>query len=189
MSDSIEALVIGFVLCADSFSAALALGTRKHNLRDALRLAFTSGGVEALVALLGAYAGKQFLSQFDFIDHWVSFVLLLSVSLHMFWETYQEVSGDTTDTEKIDREFHGYFKILVVSFATSLDALAVGVSLGVGQKPLPIFIVSIGLWAFIASLLGMKLSAKATQKWGPFVNLFGATILMLMAIWFLVEGL
>lgn len=74
-----EVIIVGLVLSADSFSAALALGTRTHKASDALKFACSSGGAEALVSFLGSIAGAKVVSEFDSFDHWVSFLLLFFV--------------------------------------------------------------------------------------------------------------
>ena len=83
MNNYLEIIVFALVLSADSFSAAIALGLRKHNWRDSLKFALTSGGIEALVAFIGAIGGAGVLARFDFIDHWISFFILLAVAVHM----------------------------------------------------------------------------------------------------------
>lgn len=187
MAHFLEAFIIGLVLCADSFSAALAMGARPHKTRDSLRFAFSSGGAEAFVAFLGAIAGAKFIAQFDFIDHWISFGLLLIVAIHMIHEGIEELKNK--DKSEEPKKFHSFLKIIIVSFATSLDAFAVGVTLGVSGKSLPIFITSIGLWAFVSTLIGMRIAKKASSKLGPIFNLIGAGVLIILALKFLIEGL
>lgn len=183
-----EVLIVGLVLSADSFSASLAMGARKHTKSDVLKFAFSSGGAEALVSFLGAIAGAQVIAKFDSIDHWVSFILLSAVAIHMAIEGISELKGSADDEDE-PKAFHSFLKILVVSFATSLDAFAVGVSLGVTGKPLLPFVASIGLWAFFSTIIGMKIASKASHKIGPVFNLIGALVLLSLAIKFLIEGL
>ena len=121
MSELFEILFIGLVLSVDSFSASLAMGARDHKFSDSLKFAISSGGAEALVSFLGAIAGSTIIAQFDFIDHWISFVILLLVSLHMAYEGI----NDFKNTEVVKtQKFHSFIKIIIVSFATSLDAFA-----------------------------------------------------------------
>lgn len=182
-----EVVIIGLVLSADSFSAALAMGARPHSFKNSLTFAFSSGGVEAFVSYLGAIAGARLISQFDSIDHWISFLLLAFVALHMIYEGIQELKGDETNI--VDKKFHGPFKIIIVSFATSLDAFAVGVGLGVNTKPLLPYLISIGFWAFAATILGMQIAKKTSHKLGAVFTFIGAGILLLLAFKFLIEGL
>src|SRR5690606_6838326 len=126
MFNLLEVLIVGLVLCADSFSAALAMGTRPHKFTDTLKFAFSSGGAEALVSFVGALAGAKVIAEFDSIDHWISFVLLIAVAVHMAQEGIQELKNRHNENQET-KPFHSYLKVLIVSFATSLDALAVGV--------------------------------------------------------------
>lgn len=176
----IEATIFGLILSADSFSAAVAMGFRPHKLVDSFKFALSSGSAEALVALVGAWAGHKIVSQFDSIDHWVSFTLLMAVAIHMAYEGWVELKEKRVEVE--EQNFHSYFKVLIVSFATSLDALAVGVGLGSSQKPLMPFIVSIGIWAFIATIVGMSMAKRVSKKLGPIFSLIGSLTLMGIAV-------
>jgi len=186
MAQIFEILFIGFVLSADSFSASLAMGARPHKFSDSLKFAISSGGAEALVSFLGAIAGSTIIAQFDSIDHWAAFVILVLVALHMGYEGIVELKSNEVPEAK---KFHGFIKILIVSLATSLDAFAVGVSLGVSEKPLIPFITSIGLWAFFSTLLGMAIAKRSSQRLGPIFSIIGALILFSLAVKFLVEGI
>lgn len=184
----IEVLIVGLVLSADSFSAALAMGSRPHKLSDTLRFAFLSGGAEALVSFLGALAGAKIIAEFDSIDHWISFFLLAAVAIHLAYEGIDALKNKNIEKAE-PKEFHSFFKILIVSLATSLDAFAVGVSLGVAGKPLVPYIISIGLWALFSTIIGMNIAKIASKKVGPFFNLIGSLVLFTLAFKFLIAGL
>lgn len=175
----LEVIIIGMVLSADSFSAAIAMGMRPFSRNDALKFAVSSGGAEAVVALLGALAGTHIVSKFGEIDHWIAFILLGGVSLHMGYEGILNFISKEIKTEQL--EFHSFKKILIVSLATSLDAFGFGISLGVSKKPMIPFIMSIGVWAFISTIFGLFLAKKLSLKFGPSVNILGAIVLGIMA--------
>lgn len=175
----LEVITIGLVLSADSFSAAIAMGSRPFSRRDALTFACASGGAEALVTLVGALTGAHIISRFEAIDHWIAFALLAAVALHMGYEGLCDLLSKEVKEERL--EFHSFFKILVVSFATSLDALGVGIGLGIADKPLAPFVISIGFWAFVTTLLGLFLAKKLSQKFGPIMSLVGSVVLGIMA--------
>ena len=86
MSLFYEVLLVGLILSADSFSAAVAMGLRPFSRKDALKFAASSGAAEALVALIGAMAGTHVIAKFSAIDHWIAFILLGLVALHMEYE-------------------------------------------------------------------------------------------------------
>lgn len=180
MSLAMEALVIGLVLSADSFSAAMAMGARPFTRKDALKFAASSGIAEGGVALIGALAGEHIISRFAAIDHWIAFTLLAGVALHM---AYEGISDLRNKEEKVERtDFHSFAKILIVSLATSLDAFGVGISLGIANTPMPAFIASISCWAFIATLVGLNFSRKLSKKYGSVMSLVGAVVLGILAV-------
>lgn len=197
MSSWLEILLLGMVLSADSFSAAFAMGHRPYARKDAVRFACVSGGAEALSALLGAFSGSAFLARFAAIDHWIAFGLLTAVAMHMAWEGVEQLRRRTpagldsrlsaTERAGLDpsvssSQFHGTFRILLVSFATSLDAFGVGVGFGVTGKPMMPFLGSIGIWAFLATLTGLDLSRRLSKKAGPVMTIVGAGVLEIIAI-------
>ncbi|MFA6237996.1 MAG: manganese efflux pump [Bacteriovorax sp.] len=175
----IEVLIVGLILSADSFSAAVAMGSRPFSEKDAFKFAGASGGAEALSTLIGALAGSYVISRFAAIDHWIAFFLLGGVAAHMAWEGVMDLKNKEEKVESVD--FHSFTKILIVSFATSLDAFGVGVGLGVAQKPILPYILSIGLWAFVTTLTGLHLAKRLSKKFGPIMNLVGSIVLGILA--------
>ncbi len=155
------------------------MGLRPFSKKDALRFAFSSGSAEAIVALIGALAGAQIIKRFAAIDHWIAFGLLASVATHMAYEGIRDLRSKEAKEEKLD--FHSFTKVLIVSFATSLDAFGVGVGLGISNKPLTPYIISIGFWAFITTMAGLHLAKRLSQKFGPIMSLVGAVVLWIMA--------
>jgi putative Mn2+ efflux pump MntP len=185
----LEIITIGLILSADSFSAAVAMGLRPFSRNDALKFACSSGGAEAGVALIGSLAGSYIISRFSAIDHWIAFILLGAVALHMAYEGVIHLIQNSNNAESSNEEksqtekteFHSYGKILIVSLATSLDAFGVGIGLGIAHKPIVPYIISIGFWAFVSTLAGMYLARKLSAKFGPIMNLVGAIVLGFMA--------
>ncbi len=175
----LEIITIGLILSADSFSAAIAMGLRPFSRKDAIKFAISSGGAEALVALVGAMAGLHLISKIKSFDHWIAFALLLAVALHMAYEGLCDLLSKEITPQRLD--FHSFSKILIVSFATSLDAFGVGIGLGVAKKPILPYIFSIGFWAFISTIAGLYLARKFSKNSAPIVTLFGALVLIIMA--------
>jgi putative Mn2+ efflux pump MntP len=181
-----QAFTVGLILSADSFSAALAMGNRPFTKSLALKFALISGGSEAVVAFLGSISGSFVIKYFSSIDHWIAFILLGLVAVHMFYEGLKELFFETQESEenkkKTEKSSHSLFKIVLVSLATSMDAFAVGMGLGVAQKPMPLFVFFIGLWAFSTTLLGLYLAKKLSHHFGSYMNLIGGIILSVMAL-------
>jgi len=174
-----EVFIVGLILSADSFSAAVAMGLRPFSKKDAFKFAFLSGGCEAVVTLIGAKAGEYLISHFQSIDHWIAFSLLMAVALHMAYEGFHDLISKKIKEEKL--EFHSLLKILIVSLATSLDAFGVGIGLGISNKPISSYIISIGVCAFLATIAGLYLAKNLSKKFSPIITLFGAIILGIIA--------
>lgn len=182
MAMFIEVLIMGLILCADSFSAAIAMGSRPFTRKDAIKFGLSSGGAEAIATFVGYWAGANVISLIASIDHWVAFGLLAAVAIHMAIEGIQELRGHGDGEAETKEEFHSFAKVLLVSFATSLDAFGVGVSLGIAHKPITPFVISIGIWAFAATIVGLYLSRKLSDKFGPIFTLIAAGVLGYMSI-------
>ncbi|CEG58634.1 manganese efflux pump MntP [Legionella fallonii] len=176
----LEPIALGLVLSADSFSAAIAMGLKPHKFRDAIKFASLSGGAELIATFIGAWAGEKIISQFSSIDHWIAFFLLFAVAMHMLYEGFIEWKnrGETLDVVK----FHGFIKLLIVAVATSLDSLAVGVSLGISNKPLFPYLISIGGCAFVTTVIGMGIAKRIPKRLSAIFNVIAASILFILAV-------
>lgn len=177
----VEVFALGLVLSADSFSAAVAMGARPFKRSDAIKFALCSGGAELLATAAGYWAGHNVISLISSVDHWIAFGLLALVAIHMAMEGIEALRNRHKETEEMP-DFHSFGKVLLVSFATSLDAFGVGVGLGVADKPVGPFLVSIGFWAFAATIVGLYLARKLSDKFGPIFTLIGAAVLGYMSI-------
>ncbi len=174
-----EVIIVGLILSADSFSAAIAMGLRSFSKKDALKFAISSGAAEAFVALVGAMAGFHLIAKIQAFDHFIAFGLLMAVALHMLYEGFCDFLSKEIKPQKLS--FHSFTKILIVSFATSLDAFGVGIGFGIAKKPITPYIFSIGIWAFLATLAGLYLAKKLSKKSAPIITIIGSTILIIMA--------
>jgi manganese efflux pump family protein len=180
LSGIVEVFMLGLVLSADSFSAAVAMGSRPFKRSEALKFAACSGGAETLATWAGYWAGANVISLIAAYDHWIAFALLGGVAAHMFYEGISELRSKEAKVEQVN--FHSFTKVLIVSFATSLDAFGVGVGLGIAKKEIAPYLASIAFWAFSATLLGLYLARKLSHKFGPIFTLIAACVLALMSI-------
>lgn len=183
MNSIYEIIIIGLILSADSFSAAIAMGLRPFSKKDALKFAVSSGSAEALSAFAGTMAGIHLISKIKAVDHWIAFTLLMLVAIHMAYEGFIDLSNKEIKEEKLD--FHSFTKILIVSFATSLDAFGVGIGLGISKASITPYILSIGIWAFLSTIAGLYLATNLSKKFGhkfsPIITIIGSIILAIMA--------
>ncbi|STX27988.1 Domain of uncharacterised function DUF [Legionella beliardensis] len=176
----IEPIIWGLVLSVDSFSAALAMGFRPHKLSDSLKFATSSGGAELIATFLGMLLGEKVIMQLGSIGQWIACLLLFGVAVRMFYEGIMEFKHGNHNKQLV--KFHSFVKILIVSIATSIDALAVGVSLGVANKPLLPYLISIGGWAFISTMVGMAIAKRAPKRLSAIFSMVGALIIFILAV-------
>jgi putative Mn2+ efflux pump MntP len=147
-----EILLISFGVSMDAFAVAVSAGTshRLFRFRQALLMALFFGGFQTIMPLLGWCGGYSCKHLIETFDHWVAFVLLLLVGGKMMYESVQH-------DDKNDNTNNNSFKIgllFVLALATSIDALAVGVSLSFVNVPLFLPVTMMGIITFFMALLG-----------------------------------
>lgn len=182
MAFFIEVLILGLVLSADSFSAAVAMGSRKFSRSDLFKFAFASGFAEMAAVVAGYFAGAKMIATISEYDHWVAFGLLAGIALHLLWEGICDLRSPKHDSDPSKEVEHSFLKILLVSVATSLDAFGVGIGLGIAEKPILPFAVSIGCWAFATTILGVYIGNRASSKLGPIFTMIAGLVLGFLSI-------
>ena len=176
-------LLIAVGLAMDSLAVSISGGIvmRPFCMRQALRLAFTMGIFQGGMTLLGWLMGVSFSSYITAFDHWIAFILLGFLGGKMIYESFREeettISSFSTKT------------LLTLGVATSIDALAVGVSMAFLKTSIyfPAFII--GFVTFSLSLIGVISGYRFGKIKGINVELFGGIILIIIGIKILVEHL
>jgi len=181
----IELILTGIGLSMDAFAVAMCkgLGLRTFDKKRALLIGAFFGGFQALMPLMGWLLGQQFEYLITNIDHWVVFALLVLIGGKMIIEAVRdEEDEDCTDTFRI-RE------LLMLSLATSIDALAVGISFAfLSVKILPAITV-IGITTFVLSFIGVAVGCRFGAKYRKGATLTGGIILVLLGVKILLEHL
>lgn len=163
---------IAVALAMDAFAVALAAGTVLNPLtgRHLFRFGFHFGLFQLLMPIIGWLAGLTVQKWITAYDHWIAFALLAFVGGKMIWEAFHEEEKMASDPTR-------GATLILLSIATSIDALAVGLTLamlGVGiWRPA----VVIGLVAGILTVAGMLLGRRLGQIWGKRVEVCGGVIL------------
>lgn len=182
MAFFLEVLILGLVLSADSFSAAVAMGSRKFSRSDLLKFAFASGFAEMAAVVAGYFAGNKMIAAISAYDHWVAFGLLAGIAAHLLFEGVSELWSPAYDDAAGKEVEHSFLKILLISVATSLDAFGVGIGLGIAEKPIVPFAISIAFWAFVTTILGVYIGNRASSKLGPIFTIIAGLVLGFLSI-------
>ena len=183
----IELLLIGIGLSMDAFAVAICKGLnmRKINYKHATIIALFFGGFQALMPLVGWALGKQFESYITSIDHWIAFVLLAFIGGNMIRESMNDSDDDKKENlEKLDIK-----ELFMLAIATSIDALAVGITFAFLQVNIIEAIGIIGITTFILSVLAVIIGNKFGNKYGKKAELFGGIVLVLIGVKILLEHL
>lgn len=183
----LEIFLIGVGLSADAFSVAVCKGLnmRKLNMKHAYIIALFFGGFQALMPLIGYLLGTSFSSYIESFDHWIAFVLLAFIGGKMAIEAIREKDED--EEEKTDVLKIG--ELTVMAIATSIDALAVGITFAFLKVNILFSILLIGVTTFALSLGGVLLGNRFGAKYKSKAELAGGIILVLIGVKILLEHL
>jgi putative Mn2+ efflux pump MntP len=178
-------ILIAVGLSMDAVAVAVSFGiTRKSiNFSDATTIAFWFGGFQALMPLLGWLVGFTLKELITDIDHWIAFFLLLIIGARMLYESFFGKEKD------IPINSLNIGTLLLLSIATSIDALVVGMSLALINVPIITPIIIIGCVTFILSHIGVFLGKKVGQFFARKVGVVGGLILIAIGTKILLEHL
>lgn len=184
----VELLLIAVGLSMDAFAVSICkgLGMKEVNLKVAVVLALFFGGFQALMPLIGWALGSQFLGIIGPIDHWVAFVLLAVIGGKMLWEAFREDAGEG-DGKPADRIDLGEFLILAI--ATSIDALAVGISFAALSVDIVPSVALIGVTTFTFSIAGVFVGNFFGSRYEKPASIVGGVVLILIGTKILLEHL
>jgi putative Mn2+ efflux pump MntP len=183
--DAITLTGLALALAMDAFAVALGTGAVLSRLtgRHLFRLGFHFGLFQALMPVIGWLAGLTIIQWVEAWDHWIAFSLLAIIGGRMIYEA-------VSDEEKADeRDPTKGLSLVLLSIATSIDALAVGFSLSVIGVSIWMPALVIGLVAGVLTIAGMLLGGRIGDRWGSRVEIFGGLVLITIGIKILIEHL
>ncbi len=183
----VELFIVGLGLSMDAFSVAVCKGLamKKTDYYQAFVIALFFGGFQALMPLLGWLLGSRFERYIHVYDHWVAFLLLGIIGGKMIFDALRSGNDDAcVFTKRID-----YKELTVMALATSVDALAVGITLACLDVSIFGAISIIGATTFILCAGGVVLGNKFGRKYKRNAALAGGSILILMGLKILLEHL
>jgi manganese efflux pump family protein len=182
--DHLTLLGIAVALAMDAFAVALGTGMNLATLtgRHLFRLGFHFGLFQALMPIVGWLAGQSVQERIAAWDHWIAFALLAFVGGHMLKEAFS-AKEERTSAKDPTRGM----SLVLLSVATSIDALAVGFTLSMLGVSIWWPALIIGLVAGVLTVVGMLLGRRAGDHWGPRVEIVGGLILIGIGLKILVE--
>jgi putative Mn2+ efflux pump MntP len=175
---TVQLFIIAIGLAMDAFAVSISSGAvlRKVKVRHALLIASFFGGFQAIMPFIGWSAGNWVRTYVAAFDHWIAFLLLLAVGVKMIWEAWKdEASRARLDPTRISILF-------VLAVATSIDALAVGLSLSFLDTSILLPVLIIGAVTFVMCVVGTYLGTMARRIVGNRVEAVGGIILIAIGI-------
>ncbi|MBR3962117.1 MAG: manganese efflux pump [Oscillospiraceae bacterium] len=179
----IELILIGISLSMDAFAVSICKGLSvgKIKPKHMLIAGIWFGGFQALMPLIGYLLGSTFEQYITSIDHWVAFILLGIIGINMIKES--------RETENDQDSSFGFKAMLVLAVATSIDALAVGITFAFLKVDILLAIALIGITTFAFSAAGIKIGSVFGAKYKSKAEFFGGAVLIFLGIKILIEHL
>ena len=174
-------LAVGLSMDAFAVSVCKGLSLGKIKPKHMCIAGAWFGGFQALMPLIGYFLGSFFAEMIEKYDHWVAFVLLAIIGGNMIKESFGK-------DEKVDSSMD-VKSMLLLAIATSIDALAVGVTFAFLQVQIVPAVSFIGVITFIFSAVGVKIGSLFGTKYKSKAELFGGIVLVLIGIKILLEGI
>lgn len=185
----IELFLLGIGLAMDAFAVSVCkgLGMRRLNKKQALIIGLYFGGFQALMPLVGWLLGSQFQKYITRIDHWIAFILLGFIGGKMMIEAIREWNEEET-VDVIDAPLD-HKNMLVLAVATSIDALAVGITFAFLGTPIIEAITIIGITTMVISIIGVVVGNFFGSRYKSKAEFIGGLILVLLGLKILLEHL
>lgn len=185
----IELFLLGIGLAMDAFAVSVCkgLGMRRLNKKQTLIIGLYFGGFQALMPLIGWLLGSQFQKYITSIDHWIAFILLGFIGGKMMIEAIREWNEEET-VDIMDAPLD-HKNMLVLAVATSIDALAVGITFAFLDTPIIEAITIIGITTMIISIIGVVVGNFFGSRYKSKAEFIGGLILVLLGLKILLEHL
>lgn len=172
-------LLTALSLSMDAFAVSVTKGMtlKKINYKVATKIAFFFGFFQAIMPFIGWSFGIRFESYIKSIDHWIAVFLLTFIGIKMILDAKEDDDDTTTHSTTIDNK-----ELIILSIATSIDALAIGVSFAFLNIDIIPVCLAIGIITFLMCFIGVLIGKKIGSMFKTYAQIFGGVILILIGI-------
>ena len=179
----LEITLISLGLAMDAFAVSVCKGLamKENNIKKALIIGAYFGIFQAIMPVIGYFLGASFASLISKLDHWVAFILLVSIGLNMIKEVFSKDDEYSENTN--------FKEMVILAIATSIDALVCGITFASLKTNIALASISIGVITFILSVIGVVIGKKFGIKLKNKSQILGGVILILLGIKILLEHL
>ena len=180
----VELILCAVALSMDAFAVAICKGLsmKKLTLKKAFIIGLWFGGFQALMPTIGYFVASLFAGYIEEFDHWIAFILLVLIGGNMILESLSKKEEELDD----DLSFR---TMLLLALATSIDALAIGVSFAMLKVNVAIAAPLIGVTTLLLSMLGVKVGNLFGNRYKKKAEFAGGCVLSLLGLKILLEGL
>jgi|LSQX01.1.fsa_nt_gb putative Mn2+ efflux pump MntP len=187
----ISVVLVAFALAMDALAASVSIGIciPRVRFRHALKVGLIFGSFQAAMPAAGWYLGRAFRDVIQPLDHWLAFVLLAAIGGHMIRDAVINKAadddpdycpiGDPLDTRRL----------LGLGVATSIDALAAGISLSIEAVSLTLSVLVIGVVTFLICVIGVLFSRGLGRRFRRRACMIGGSVLILIGVKIVIEHL
>ena len=185
----VELFLIGVGLSMDAFAVSICkgLGMKRLNMKQALVIGLFFGGFQALMPLIGWALGTQLADFITPIDHWIAFILLVLIGGKMLFDAFRE--GDEEEAVDPKDARLDLKELLMLAIATSIDALAVGITFAFLGVNIVWAIAIIGVTTFVLSVVGVAVGHAFGARYEKGATIVGGVVLILIGCKILLEHL
>ncbi|NEG55298.1 manganese efflux pump MntP [Bifidobacterium platyrrhinorum] len=182
----IQSLLISVSVAMDAFAVSIGKGLTVKRARfvDALKCGLWFGGFQALFPLLGIFTASAFASYVTSVDHWIIFFLLAVIGGNMIREAFEEDEENAKETPEFD-----WKHMLPLAVACSIDAFAVGVSLGLMKINIAFTVAAMGVVTGLFSIAGIYIGRAFGARWQKPARIAGGAVLIIIGVKVLLEHL
>ncbi len=182
--DLFDLIVTGIALSMDAFAVSIGKGlsVQRVKAKHSLICGAWFGGFQALMPLLGFLLASSFAEYIKQYDHWIAFALLFLIGANMLREAFSKEENEADASFSVKT-------MLLLAVATSIDALATGVSFAVTDTNIWLAVSIIGVTTFLFSAAGVKVGSIFGRKYQSKAEFLGGLILILIGVKILIEHL